>query len=153
MLQSIYQLPKANKNQSAAVVASQGLLIVWDDDVGNLIARASNIERELMELVWEADGTEIKSDRSNVKKGPEVVVLAVDEESGEEIPEQRPVHLLNSIYVSIVLFIIIAMLGAGMRQLAFETKADGNYLRLALVLLLPVNIFFTLVSHIQQIYK
>lgn len=144
MIQTIEDLAKARKHQFAAVIASQGLLVVWDDDVNNLLVRAAHIERELMELVWEADGTE--PSQTPEKKGPAVVVLDVDEESGETLPEQRPVHLLNSIYVSIVLLIIIAMLGLGIKEIAFEVKADGNYLRLALLLLLPINIFFTLVS-------
>lgn len=36
------------------------------------------------------------------------------------------------------------MLGSGWRQLAVETAVDKNYLRLAFILLMPVQIFFTL---------
>jgi len=147
VIPTITDLPKARKLQFAAVIANQGLLVVWDDDINNLIHRAALIERELMEIVWAAD--ELKDpnvQEVSEKKGPAVVVLDVDEESGETLPENRPVYLMNSIYVSIVLFIIIVALGAGMREIAFETKADGNYLRCALLILLPINIFFTLVS-------
>ena len=151
VVHSVDDLCKARKLQFAAVVASQGLLVVWDDDPTNLMTRAANIERDLMELIWDSgEPQEGKVKQISEKKGPAVVVLDTDEESGELLPEKRPVHLMNSIYVGIVIVIIEAALGAGVRELAFETKADGQYLRLALILLLPVNIFFTLVSHPTQ---
>ena len=42
-------------------------------------------------------------------------------------------------------FIITVMLGAGFRQLAIEVMVDKQYLRLAFVILTPIQVFFTLV--------
>lgn len=146
VLQNIEDLPKARKAQFAAVIATKGLLVVWDDDPSNLLIRAKHIENELMELAWDEDMVGDAPPEITEKKAPKVVVLKVDEESGEALPEERPLHLMNSIYVGIVLFIIIVLLGTGIRQIAFEVKADNNYTRLALLALIPVNVFFTLVS-------
>ncbi|GAB1312502.1 Glycosyl transferase family group 2-domain-containing protein [Madurella fahalii] len=140
ILPTIDDLPRARKHQFAAFVASEGLLIVWDDDALHLVQRAKAIESELMELVWKA-GTE---DDEDEKGGPAVGEAEIDEESGELKPEKRPIHLLNTYLVSMTLILVTVSLGAAFRQLAIEVSVDGNYMRLALVALFPVQIFFTL---------
>src|SRR5882757_7502605 len=52
ILPTIEDLPRARKHQFAAFVASEALLVVWDDEALHLVARAKSIESELMELVW-----------------------------------------------------------------------------------------------------
>ncbi|KAK3904015.1 glycosyl transferase family group 2-domain-containing protein [Staphylotrichum tortipilum] len=140
ILPTIDDLPRARKHQFAAFVASEGLLVVWDDDALHLVQRAKAIESELMELVWKA-GAEEDGDE---KGGPVVEEPEVDEESGELKPEKRPVHLLNTYLVSITLVLVTVSLGAAFRQLAIEVSVDGSYLRLALVAMFPIQIFFTL---------
>ncbi|KAH6855413.1 glycosyl transferase family group 2-domain-containing protein [Chaetomium sp. MPI-CAGE-AT-0009] len=140
ILPTIDDLPRARKHQFAAFVASEGLLVVWDDDALHLVQRAKAIESELMELVWKAGGDEDEDE----KGGPIVTEPEVDEESGELKPEKRPVHMLNTYLVSLTLILVTVSLGAAFRQLAIEVSVDGNFLRLALVALFPVQIFFTL---------
>ncbi|KAK3367330.1 glycosyl transferase family group 2-domain-containing protein [Lasiosphaeria ovina] len=140
ILPTIDDLTRARKHQFAAFVASEGLLVVWDDDALHLVQRAKAIESELMELVWKAGGEEDEDE----KKGPPVAEAEIDEESGELKPEKRPVHLQNTYLVSLTLIIVIVSLGAAFRALAIEVSVDGQYLRLALVALFPVQIFFTL---------
>jgi hypothetical protein len=139
ILPTIEDLPRARKNQFAAFVASEGILVVWDDDALHVAERAQLIESELMDLVWKV-GEE--GDEVDEKKAAEAVVrYAVDEESGME---KRPVHLINAVLVSLALVIVLVSLGAGWRQLAIEIRVDGNFIRLALVALGPVQVFFTL---------
>ncbi|SPQ19868.1 bfeb8525-7d1a-4463-a4ed-5f6b06872e9d [Thermothielavioides terrestris] len=140
ILPTVDDLPRARKHQFAAFVASEGLLVVWDDDALHLVQRAKAIESELMELVWKA-GAEEDGDE---KAGSVVEEPEVDEESGELKPEKRPVHLLNTYLVSLTLILVTVSLGAAFRQLAIEISVDGSYVRLALVALFPVQIFFTL---------
>ncbi|KAK3372222.1 glycosyl transferase family group 2-domain-containing protein [Podospora didyma] len=142
ILPTIDDLVRARKHQFAAFVASEGLLVVWDDDALHLVQRAKAIESELMELVWKAGGEE--DEESGEKKGPAVTEAEIDEESGEIKPERRPVHLLNTYLVSFTLVLVTVSLGAAFRQLAIEVSVDGQYMRLALVALFPVQIFFTL---------
>lgn len=145
ILPTIDDLPRARKHQFAAFIASEALLVVWDDDALHLIERAKLIESELMELVWKTGDTD-EAEEGQAKKGAIVTEVEVDEESGEIIPEKRATHLLNTILVSFTLILILAMLGLGFRQVAIETIVDKNYMRLAFVALTPVQIFFTLVS-------
>ncbi|TVY20676.1 hypothetical protein LARI1_G001179, partial [Lachnellula arida] len=139
ILPTIEDLPRARKHQFAAFVASEALLVVWDDEALHLVQRAKAIESELMELVWKTGEPEEEE-----KKDGNVAVYEIDEESGEIIPEKRGLHLQNTVLVALTLILIMASLGAGFRQLAIEVATDGTMIRLALLALTPVQIFFTL---------
>lgn len=140
ILPTVDDLPRARKHQFAAFIASDGLLIVWDDDALNLMVRAKTIESELMELVWNSG----VDDEDEEKKTTNFVEVDIDPESGEIRPEARPVHLQNTVLVSLTLILVTVSLGSAWRQLAIEVSVDGSYARLGLVLLFPVQIFFTL---------
>ncbi|KAI0173685.1 glycosyl transferase family group 2-domain-containing protein [Hypoxylon sp. FL1284] len=142
ILPTIDDLARARKHQFAAFVASEGLLIVWDDDALHLVQRAKAIESELMELVWQTG--EVGNEESEKKPEFQVGEVEIDEESGQVKPEKRPIHLLNTYQVSLVLALVIVSLGAAWRQLAIEVSVDGSTVRLALLALFPVQIFFTL---------
>ena len=144
ILPTVDDLPNARKHQFAAFIASEQLLVVWDDEAMNLIPRAKAIEKELMELVWKTGEPE-EEEEATEKKGPAVVETEINEETGEYV-SKRPTNIQNSILVAITLTIVITMLGAGGRQIAIELSVDRNYLRLCFLLLIPIQIFFTLVS-------
>ncbi|TKA62125.1 hypothetical protein B0A49_11583, partial [Cryomyces minteri] len=145
ILPTMDDLPRARKHQFAAFIASEALLVVWDDEAMNLIPRAKTIENELMELVWKTgEPADAPDDGPQTKKGPGVVEEEIDEESGEIKPEKRATHLNNTILVGFTLTIITIMLGAGFRQIAIEVMVDKSYLRVAFLLLTPIQVFFTL---------
>jgi hypothetical protein len=146
ILPALDDLPKARKNQMAAFVAAEALLIVWDDEPTNIMARARAIEDELMELVWKTgEPQDVEDEGLEKKKGPAVVEVEIDEESGEYKPENRPMHLQNAVLVAFTLMIITVMLGAGFRQVLVEMLVDHGYARLAFLALTPIQVFFTLV--------
>lgn len=143
ILPTIDDLPRARKHQFAAFIASEALLVVWDDEALHLVQRAKSIESELMELVWKT-GEPDEAEAGDTKKGPRVTEMEIDEESGQIIPEKRPTHLLNTILVGFTIVLIVITLGAGFRSVAIEVAVDHNILRMAFLLLTPVQIFFTL---------
>jgi hypothetical protein len=145
ILPTIDDLPKARKNQFAAFIAAEALLVVWDDEPTHIIERARSIEDELMQLVWKTGEPEDEDEAAEKKKGPAVVECELDEESGEYKPENRPTNIMNSVLVGFTLLLITIMLGAGFRQIVIEIMVDSGYVRLAFLVLVPVQIFFTLV--------
>ncbi|RDI79848.1 hypothetical protein Vi05172_g10106 [Venturia inaequalis] len=144
ILPRIENLANAKKNQNAAFIASEKLLVVWDDDAMNLMPRAKQIEEELLRLVM-GTGVDEKDEFEDgmTKKGPQVVETELDEETGEYI-SKRPTNIMNSNLVSVTLCLIIILLGLGLREIAVEIKVDMDYTRLAFLALTPVQIFFTL---------
>jgi len=146
ILPSFEFLPRARKHQYAAVCAAEGLLVVWDDDANNIILRASDIIDELTRLIWDGSSMKDESDDIDEKKGPYVTETEYDDETGMPVPESRPTHIQNAVMVGLTLVLVMLMLGAGFRQVALEIAVDSNYLRLAFILMTPVQIFFSLVS-------
>ncbi|KAH7037098.1 glycosyl transferase family group 2-domain-containing protein [Microdochium trichocladiopsis] len=148
ILPTIHDLPRARKHQYAAFIASEALLVVWDDDPMRIFDRACKIENEIMELIYGGSDDEDDDDADDSiaekKKQHDVTEVEIDEESGQAKPEARPVHMINTYFVSVVLCLITVTLGAAWRQLAIATMVDQNYIRLCLVLLGPVQVFFTL---------
>ncbi|KAH0541792.1 hypothetical protein FGG08_003747 [Glutinoglossum americanum] len=142
ILPTIDDLPRARKHQFAAFIASDAILVVWDDDALHIIQRAKHIESELMELVWRTG--EPSDEEARKQADVEVSEIQIDEESGSVIPHTRPIHLMNTILVAMTLILVVTTLGAGFRQIAAEIAVDGNMIRLALVLMAPIQIFFTL---------
>lgn len=143
ILPTIDDLVRARKHQFAAFIASEALLVVWDDEAMNLIPRAKAIESELMELVWKTGQPE-EAEETEVKKGPAVATIEIDEESGAYLPEKRPMHLQNAVLVALTMIIVVTLIGLGCRSLATEIGVDGDYSRVLFLLLTPIQIFFTL---------
>lgn len=141
-LPDMIDLPRARKHQCAALIISEGLLVVWDDDPSRLIERAKLIEHEFVQLVWRSGGEDDES--LDEKKGAHVMIDGMDEESIDQAPSKRPTKIQNSILVSLTLLLITVILGAGYREIAAELMVDHSYIRLALVLLTPLQIFFAL---------
>jgi hypothetical protein len=147
ILPTIADLVNARKSQFAAFVASEHLLVVWDDEASNVIPRAKAVEKELMDLVWRTGKAEDvdEDDVAAAKKGPAVVDTEINEETGEFV-SKRPTNIQNSALVGLTMLIITIMLGAGFREIAIEVAVDHGWQRLAFLSLTPVQIFFTLVS-------
>ena len=132
------ELRRAKVHQYAAFVASNKLLVVWDDQPLSLEDRASAIVENLTMMVWGAgpDSTGTIDDGDEEKRE--------DEEETE--PKTRKIVLINAILVGMMLCFIAVLFGAGWRQLAIECAVDRHYLRLSLILLAPIHLFFSLVS-------
>ncbi|KAF4555633.1 Hypothetical protein D9617_2g055960 [Elsinoe fawcettii] len=145
ILPSLEQLPQAKKNQFAAFIADEALLVVWDDDARNLVARAAFIEKDLMELVWSSgmDATQ-QDEGAEVTKGPGVVEARYDAVTGEELPEDRKSNLLNAMLVGCTIVLVSLLISLGWRQVALEIAIDGYWGRVCFIILGPVQIFITL---------
>jgi hypothetical protein len=147
ILPTMAELARARKYQFAAFIADTSLLVVWDDDALNIIARAKQIENELMQLVWKVPTGEEEDDAREARLAQASVEEVVDAETGElGYRERRPTMLWNTILVTFTILLVFCMLGAGYRQIAIETAVDGNYIRMAFIALTPIQVFFTLVS-------
>lgn len=145
VLPCVDDLPKARKNQCAAFLAAESLLIVWDDDPTKVVERATAIENELMNLVWQSGEPTEAEQASDTEKAPAVIEGEVDVEVGEAVPERRSTNIINAIQVAATIILITVMLGFGYKQIAFQVLVDKSYVRVAFVLMTPVLIFFSLV--------
>ena len=151
VVHDVEALAHARTHQFAACVASESLLVVWDDDALNLLQRAKTIEWELMQLLWTA---EVKSPypSNRTSKAASKQDLAINEkeievDQEEQLPGERPTIFINTVLVSISLCAIITTLGLGFRQIVIEIMVEKGYTkmpytRVALLALTPVWLFF-----------
>jgi hypothetical protein len=159
VVKTIHDLATARTHQFAAVIATEALLIVWDDDAVNMLSRAKTIEWELMQLLWNSNpfdshrGSKLgsrfgsKIDLAFNEKEVHSDASEVDEEA--ESTKPRPTIYINTVLVSISTCLIIATLGLGLRQLVIELQIESGaptkgspYIRFAFLALTPIWWFF-----------
>lgn len=154
ILPSIKFLPTCQKHQNAAFIKDQGILVVWADSPREVITQAQDIERQMMHVF--ARSLDPYDEKSPEKDGHSVQVTekasgGSDADSENMSREDglaegpRRVVLNQAILSAITLILIIAALGSGWRHLAIEIKADGNWIRLAFILVMPLQIWLALV--------
>lgn len=148
MVSTMVDLKFCRKAQCAAFIADAKLLVVWDDDALHLIDRAAQIEDELMKLVWDAGKAADEKRRLFTSKGTReitrVKLQKADEETGEAVLPKRRTNWMNAFLVSLTITAVQLSVGAALRHIATEIHSDGYWPRLGLLILLPIQIIFTL---------
>lgn len=151
MVPTVADLAHARKAQCAAFISEDGLLVVWDDNALNLMDRATKIESELMKLVW--TNTEKHDDDEDVAQfnlqGSRTIKrcaadFATDLETGGLLVPKRPVHKINAFLISVTILVVTCSIGAAIRSIVHECRADGFWPRVALLSMVPLQITFTL---------
>jgi hypothetical protein len=154
ILPTMHDLQRAQKHHFAAFIADVAMLVVWDDEPRHVLTRAARIEKRLMEMIWKDNSP--WDEKTPGKNSPSTVAMEAGEsDGGSGVPvsdleealavESRPTILIQSVLTGATLALLIATLGNGWKQLALETKVDGTFLRLALLIVVPAQIFLSLV--------
>lgn len=147
ILPGMEDLGRARKHQFAAFIASEALLVVWDDDPMNLISRAKSIEKELMELIWQtSQGGSGEDTGGGAKQDRPHTIHANDEEKALK-EEPRQTNLINAFNVGFNLLLVTLMMGLGFRAIVMEIMVDNGFVRVAFLAMTPVQVFFSLVGH------
>lgn len=140
ILPGMEDLHRARRHQYAAFIASDSLLVVWDDDPLHLLVRAREIESELVRFVW--DYTE---NINNEKEPLSSSVSEFDEEAGTAIAKERPIMYYNSILVACSVCLLTVLIGLGYQNIASEVLQLQRWASLGFLAMTPVNFFLTLV--------
>ena len=144
ILPTFEDLYHAKRHQYAAFIASDSLLVVWDDEPTHLLQRAKTIEAELLKFVWKsANATQTE------KEELENADLMVDEETGLMASKERPILLYNCFLVACSLCLLTVLIGLGYVKIADELVELQQWVSLAFLVMTPVNAFLTLVSSVQ----
>lgn len=153
ILPDITHLPRCQKHHFAAFMNDTATLVVWDDEPRNLLKRAQGIQQQLMDMIWQEDSpyqNEKQPSNGKDSKVASVTEYTVDSERDDSFQEDltekpRRTVLIQPILTGVTLFLIIAALGSGWRQLAVELAVDKSWLRLAFLLVVPLQLWLGLV--------
>lgn len=143
-------LPFCQRAQSAAFIASNQLLVVWQDDPKSLVDRAEMILNSLMRMTCgdefgfpdddELDEITGKTAWTDMADYDEVVKPGDKEEEG-----QRKLKLWQSLYTSIAIVMLIGCIGLGYREIAVQHVLEPRLLRFLFILITPVQFWLSLV--------
>ncbi len=140
ILPSLDDLYRARRHQYAAFIASEALLIVWDDDPTKLFDRAKRIEDELLQFVWQDAG-----DHSHSEKVPDSFDADLELGLPAQVPE-RPIVYYDAFLVGCAACLLIFLVGLGYGEIVQEVVVLKSYISLGLLLMTPIDIFLSLVS-------
>ncbi|KAI1751675.1 glycosyl transferase family group 2-domain-containing protein [Xylaria castorea] len=141
VLPSMSELPRCQKHHFAAFIQDLQIMVVWDDEPKKVLARAEALERQLMKMIWgTGDEEEDEAEGEKGERGPVVDVTPVDLEAAADTPDRR-VKLTSALTVALTVALAIATLGIGYRALAYEVATDGSYVRLALIVVSPLQLW------------
>ena len=148
VLPSMASLPSCQKHQSAAFIQDLAILVVWDDEPKNLLLRAENIEKQLMNTVWHTPSPML--DEKANKSQSVLITEVMGSEDGvmhEDLRNPpRKIVLIQAILTAFTIILIVAALGAGWRNVAIEIAVDHNLIRMAFILVWPLQFWLAMVS-------
>lgn len=138
-------LYRARRHQYAAFIASEALLVVWDDEPTHLLQRARTIEAGLLDFVWKAANDDEAQTEKGVP-GSNSSELQLDEETGLMGSKERPILLYNCFLTACSLCFLTILIGLGYVNIADDVVELHKWSSLAFILMTPVTAFLGLVS-------
>jgi hypothetical protein len=145
VIPDIRDLPSCQKHQSAAFIARQQILVVWEDDPKKLLERATLIQDTLMKVLWGPEPGDTEG--GDEKKEAHVEVAPMDGDDLEGVAEKpRRIVLIQPFLTALTMCLVVAAVGGGWRAIAIELVVDGNYIRIAFLLAIIPQIWLALVS-------
>jgi hypothetical protein len=149
-------LPFCQRGQSAAFIASRGMLVVWEDDPKLLLERADFIINALMRMMcgdeygYGADD-EIKK---VLGKNPMIDIGDYSEvfDMGNGSEEKRELKLWQAAYCGMSILLLTTAIGSGWRQIAIQQIHEPNWLRLLFIICLPGQVWLSLVCRNLSIF-
>ncbi|KAK9477004.1 glycosyl transferase family group 2-domain-containing protein [Lipomyces japonicus] len=149
VLEELEDLPRARKYQYSAFIRSEACLLVWADDVRQLLSLATLLETRMMDIVWSSNDLSRELNGPTVSYNHSIINEETAENSAENLkdveankPKRRPIMLLQAVAVGIAILILFLFIGLLFRIVAKEIKADGNYIRLLIILYIPPFVLF-----------
>ncbi|KAI0514471.1 glycosyl transferase family group 2-domain-containing protein [Xylaria bambusicola] len=160
VLPSMRDLPRCQKHHFAAFIQDLQIMIVWDDEPKKVLARAEALERQLMRMIWgtgQDEEEETEGEKGEKVQVGEVEVTPIDLEAAANAPDRR-IKLTSAFTVGLTMALSVATLGLGFRKLSFELATDGDYVRLALIAVAPLQLwvgyffFQTIIVNLFEIF-
>lgn len=170
LLPDISALAGCARNTQAAFI-NHAMLVVWADSPNLVLEKAAEVEQRVIgvfsrgmeafaEIVEEGEneaaekaakqGKRARATKSSWQfwKAPEVTVneVASDVDSEDQMEPPRKTVLIQSVLCALTLILIILALGTGWRKIAIEIVSDHQWIRLAFLVVTPLQIWLALVS-------
>ncbi len=151
IIPNIMGLRTCHRYQNAAFIKDSGMLVLWAESPQEIITRSMEIQTQMMGNF--SQGMSPYDEKSPAKESQAVLVRempleGIEEEESGILAEDGPrrIVLNQAVLTALTLALIIAALGSGWRQMAVEVAVDNTYLRLAILVVVPLQIWLALVK-------
>ena len=153
ILPHIGYLPQCQKHHFAAFIQDSQVLVIWDDEPTHILQRGKEIEEQLMAMIWKGvEDVDEKATPGGSKRGsraPSIHIKEVtdgDTEASADIIQEEPrrIVLMQSFLCAMTLFLLVAAMGSGWRNIAQEIIIDSTYLRCAILIVVPLQMWLAL---------
>ena len=145
-------IPRCQRSQGAAFCKNQDMLVVWGDSVDATEQRADKYLKQMVEVFSQGFGTynEKEKDSVMVREMPidgsdDAFSSEMDVEENYQEP-RRKIVLIQAFLTGLTLLLLVAAIGSGFRQIAIELGIDHSYIRLAFIIVVPLQMWLALVS-------
>lgn len=99
-----------------------------------------------MAMVWKGGSANGEEKIEDIEESPQVSGEVWDEAPEDLVDKPRKIVLIQASITAATLAMIIAAIGGGFRRVAVEIMIDHTCLRLALIVVVPIQIWLGLVS-------
>ena len=156
VLPDVMGLRTCQRYQNAAFIKDSGMLVLWADSPQEVIRRSFELQSQMMENF--SQGMSPYDEKSPARDSQAVLVSEMpmegssyDEEDAGVLREDGPrrIVLNQAVLTALTLILIIAALGSGWRQMAVEIAVDHTYLRVAILVVVPLQIWLALVGNLE----
>jgi hypothetical protein len=127
VIPDVEALPYCQKHQSAAFVAAQQYLVVWEDDPKKLLERAQFIQDSLMKMIWGKESAFLTSD----EKEPDANIYEWESDDADNVEKKRPQVLIQAFLTAGTLALVLIAIGTGWRHIVIEMNQDPKWIRMA----------------------
>lgn len=138
------------RGQSAAFVASEQLLVVWQDDAKLLLEKSELLINYMMRMMCGHDYGYSVDEELDIVNGKSVSYDHPEQDNSSELddthdPTPRKLKIWQSIYTAISILLLTTAIGSGWRKVAIQQIQEPNWLRLLFIICLPAQFWLSLV--------
>ncbi|KAI8800138.1 glycosyl transferase family group 2-domain-containing protein [Cladochytrium replicatum] len=138
-------LPRARKHQWAALIRSEKALVVWSEQVDDVLDTARRMEQELLGF---SRTTEFKLGLGGIDDGVGETIGAKDIDSekgsGSVSENKRPYMFWAAIVTALSCAVTCLLFVTGIRDIIVDSLIDGGWKRMGWLALLPIQFLFTI---------
>lgn len=130
------------KAQSATFVRENSSLIIWTQDVHEILQLGHDLEEKIVNMIWD--------ENYDLEKGPVSAFNEGDPEKSDVNDAGRSVSNMTPIIVATAIMATAVFIGTDLHEVVLQIKADDNYRAIAILIYFPIMLW--LAAFFAQIF-
>lgn len=142
VIDSLTSLPYIKRHQYACFVRDRSYLLVWSEDIKQLIPYARSLEDALVQRMWE-DKKRRKEAGKKTNMMYQIEQYEVVEPEEQNLDGARPTQLVLPFMVAMALLLNFVVIMLSVRAIVYGSLVSKTWFRFAFLLYAPLQFIFT----------